>query len=508
MHWLRDVPIRRKLVIVIMLATGLGLLTATMALMVWDVLRFREDLREDLTALALITADNSTAALQFRVPSDAAEVLSALDAKPYITGAAVYDESGRLFASYAAPGADGLPATVPPDGFVATSQGVEVVQPIVLNRGRIGSVYLRGSLAGLYDRVRNRAITTALILLAAALLSLLLSARLQRLIADPVLQLADTARTVTARGDYSLRVPEAGRDEVGLLVSAFNDMLSQIERRDADLIAAKNTLEQRVLERTSQLQLELAERQRAEAELAVRNQELELSNRELDDFAYIASHDLKEPLRGIHNYSRFLLEDYGPSLGEDATDKLRTLGRLSRRMETLIDSLLHYSRLGRTDLVLEQVDVQAVVDDVLDRLAISLREREVAVRIPERLPTVRADRVRLGELYANLITNAVKYNDKAERWIELGVRMTPPSPRRPAARIFYVRDNGIGIPERHHENVFRIFKRLHGRDQFGGGTGAGLTIVRKIVERHHGRVWIESAPGEGTTILFTLQEGA
>jgi signal transduction histidine kinase len=503
MAWLRDVPIRRKLVIVIMLATTLGLVTATTALMAWDILRFRADLREDLTALALIAADNSTAALQFRVPRDAEEVLSSLDAKPYITGAAVYDADGRLFAWYAAPGSQQLPKTAPHDGFRSTASGVEVAQPIVLDRQRIGTVYLKGSFAGLYDRVRNRAMTTTLILVAAALLSLLLSARLQRLIADPVLQLAETARTVTARGDYSLRAPEVGRDEVGLLVSAFNDMLSQIERRDADLIAAKNTLEQRVRERTSQLQKELTERQRAEAELAERNVALELTNRELDDFAYIASHDLKEPLRGIHNYSRFLLEDYGDRLDTDARDKLETLGRLSRRMENLIDSLLHYSRLGRVDLMRERVDVQAVVDDVLDRLAISLRERGVAIRQPGPLPTVMADRVRLGELYANLITNAMKYNDKNNPWIEIGVRDDAPG-----GPVFYVRDNGIGIPERHHDTVFRIFKRLHGRDQFGGGTGAGLTIVRKIVERHHGRVWIESMPGEGTTVLFTLQEGA
>jgi signal transduction histidine kinase len=503
MNWLRDVPIRRKLVIVIMLATTLGLVTATTALMAWDILRFRADLREDLTALALITADNSTAALQFKVPRDAEEVLSSLDAKPYITGAAVYDANGALFASFAAPAAEGLPRTAPPDGFRSNPGGVEVAHPIVLDQQRIGTVYLRGSFAGLYDRVRNRAMTTGLILLAAGLLSLLLSARLQRLIADPVLQLAETARMVTARGDYSLRAPAAGSDEVGLLVSAFNDMLSQIERRDAELIAAKNTLEERVRERTSQLQQELGERQRTEAELAERNEALELTNRELDDFAYIASHDLKEPLRGIHNYSRFLLEDYGSRLDDDGRDKLETLGRLSRRMETLIDSLLHYSRLGRADVIRDTVDVQAVVDDVLDRLAISLRERHVAVRIPERLPIVQADRVRLGELYLNLVTNAMKYNDKPDPWIEFGVR-----DGRSAGPVLYVRDNGIGIPERHHDTVFRIFKRLHGRDQYGGGTGAGLTIVRKIVERHHGRVWIESAPGGGTTVLFTLQEEA
>ena len=126
------------------------------------------------------------------------------------------------------------------------------------------------------------------------------------------------------------------------------------------------------------------------------------------------------------------------------------------------------------------------------------------MRVPRPLPTVRCDRARVGEIFRNLVTNAVKYNDKAERWIEIG--FLDPAGSRPA--VFTVRDNGIGIPEKHFDVIFRIFKRLHGRDQYGGGTGAGLTIVKKVVERHQGRVWVESAAGEGTTFYFTLEQGA
>jgi two-component system, chemotaxis family, sensor kinase Cph1 len=174
--------------------------------------------------------------------------------------------------------------------------------------------------------------------------------------------------------------------------------------------------------------------------------------------------------------------------------------RLTRRMEDLIDSLLQFSRLGRVDLAMERVDLNAVVAEVLDSLAITLKEEKVEVRIPRPLPRVHADRVRVGEIFANLIVNAMKYNDKPQKWIEIGTARNGEAP------VFYVRDNGIGIPDKHHDAVFRIFKRLHGRDKFGGGTGAGLTIVKKIVERHHGRIWLESSPGEGTTFYFTLQE--
>ena len=287
---------------------------------------------------------------------------------------------------------------------------------------------------------------------------------------------------------YTTLFRSRSADELGVLVDAFNDMLDQIQRRDSELQQSKEVLEERVRERTRELQQ--------------RNEELDQSNKELDDFAYIASHDLKEPLRGIHNFSSFLLEDYAGKIDEDGRSKLETLMRLTRRMETLIDSLLQFSRLGRVDLAIDQVDLNEIVAEILDSLAISLQQDDVAVRVPRPLPAVRADRVRVGEIFYNLIVNAMKYNDKAEKHIEVGWREDPAGPP-----VFYVRDNGIGIPEKHHDAVFRIFKRLHGRHKFGGGTGAGLTIVKKIVERHHGRIWVESPAGEGTTFYFTLQEG-
>jgi chemotaxis family two-component system sensor kinase Cph1 len=170
-------------------------------------------------------------------------------------------------------------------------------------------------------------------------------------------------------------------------------------------------------------------------------------------------------------------------------------------MTDLLDILLQYSRLGRTDLAVGPADLEAIVGEVLDSLQYTIEECGVTIERPAPLPVVRCDRARVGEVFRNLITNAIKYNDKHQRRVEIGARI-PEQPGSPV--VFHVRDNGIGIREKHLESVFRIFKRLHGRDQFGGGTGAGLTIAKKIVERHGGRIWIESAFGEGTTVFFTL----
>jgi len=245
-------------------------------------------------------------------------------------------------------------------------------------------------------------------------------------------------------------------------------------------------------------------------ELAKINIELERSNNELDAFAYIASHDLKEPLRGIHNYASFLIEDYANVLHEEGISKLETLVRLTQRMEDLIDSLLHFSRLGRIELAWQDTDLNDLVKNVIDMLSLSLPMSNVEIRIPRPLPRVKCDRIQISEVFSNLLSNATKYNDRTEKWIEIGFLDFENQSRHDTeesekeAIVFYVRDNGIGIREYHLENIFRIFKRLHGPKKYGGGTGAGLTIAKKIVERHGGRIWVESIFGEGSTFYFTL----
>ncbi len=244
-------------------------------------------------------------------------------------------------------------------------------------------------------------------------------------------------------------------------------------------------------------------------ELAVLNAELERSNIELDSFAYVASHDLKEPLRGIHNYATFLIEDYGDKLGEDGTHKLTTLMRLTQRMEDLIESLLHYSRFGRAELILSPVDLADLVASVIDAIDIS-QPSSAQFQIPRPLPTVLGDRTHIMELFTNLMINGIKYHDRDCKSIEIGYILPAESDKRVPPvldrqqTIFYIKDNGIGIREKHFENIFKIFKRLHPASKYGGGTGAGLTIAKKIVERHGGKIAVASVFGEGSTFYFTL----
>ena len=245
-------------------------------------------------------------------------------------------------------------------------------------------------------------------------------------------------------------------------------------------------------------------------ELAQINLELERSNRELDSFAYAASHDLKEPLRGITNFSNLILRRYSESLDDVAVKRLQTLVKLAERMDRLIDSLLKFSRLGQTELQQQPTDLNTLLSKVIETVHAGQDKNTPAtqIHVPRQLPTVRADSILIGEVFSNLLSNALKYTDKTQPRIEVGY-LEPDDPQivdniEPNTCIIYVKDDGIGIHKRHFQNIFRLFKRLHERDSYGGGTGVGLTIAKKIIERHGGHIWVESTYGKGTTFYFML----
>jgi two-component system, chemotaxis family, sensor kinase Cph1 len=245
-------------------------------------------------------------------------------------------------------------------------------------------------------------------------------------------------------------------------------------------------------------------------ELAKINLELQRRNQELESFAYAASHDLKEPLRGIYNSVTFLLEDYANQLDDAGLGRMQGLIQLCRRMDSLIDVLLQFSRLGQAALTIQPIDLNQLIQQELEVVQGSQPQIKPAIRIPRSLPSIACDPVLTREVWRNLLSNAFKYNDKPDAWIEIGyvepaVDAIEPSLGLDAQYVFFVRDNGIGIRDRHLDSVFRLFKRLHPQHLYGGGTGAGLTIVKKIIERHGGGMVVRSVWGEGSTFYFALE---
>jgi PAS domain S-box-containing protein len=238
-------------------------------------------------------------------------------------------------------------------------------------------------------------------------------------------------------------------------------------------------------------------RKKIEKELQERTKELERSNQELEQFAYVASHDLQEPLRMVNSYVQLLASRYKDKLDKDANEFIHFAVDGSNRMRSLISSLLAYSRVNRVK-AFDWMDLNKVLDDVLFDLAGAIAENHAQIT-REELPTIYGDAVLIGQLFQNLIANAIKF--KGIKSPEIGIRVL----RNKGEDLFEVRDNGIGIKEEYAEKIFTIFQRLHGNDKYPG-TGIGLAICKKIVERHGGQIWLKSQIGEGASFYFTLRQ--
>ena len=236
--------------------------------------------------------------------------------------------------------------------------------------------------------------------------------------------------------------------------------------------------------------------QRQLEKLRTHAKQLETTNRELDDFVYVVSHDLKEPLRGIRAYCELLAEDYEEQLDTAGVDRLSSIMRMCARLEAQIADLLTFYRVGRIKTPAVRVDLTEIVDGQIAALRNFLDHHNGTVRIRGPLPTVEGHPVLLGMVFSNLISNGLKYNRTKRPTVEIGTSGSHPE-------TVYVRDNGIGIDNKHHGAIFDLFRRLHGHGEFEG-TGAGLTIVRKIVRSYGGDISVESEIDRGTTFLFTL----
>ncbi|HEY9885444.1 MAG TPA: ATP-binding protein, partial [Thermosynechococcaceae cyanobacterium] len=290
-------------------------------------------------------------------------------------------------------------------------------------------------------------------------------------------------------------------------------------------ITDRKLAEQAILHMNEALEIKVEERTTALKEL---NDELVNSNRELEQFAYIASHDLQEPLRAVIGYTQLLMQDYQTHFDASAQQYAEYIVDGGKRMQQLIQDLLHYSRVGTRDLVFAPIDCNVVLDQVLSNLQVAIADRQALVT-SDPLPTVTVDKLQLTQLLQNLIGNAIKFcRDDAPR-VHISARRagegeaqkaqgeqreheggdsentqleTSPHPPK-TTWLFSVHDNGIGIKPRYLERIFEIFKRLHTRTEFPG-TGIGLAVCKKIVDRHGGHIWAESQPGNGTTFYFTL----
>ena len=494
----QDLSLKRKLTAVSFLTSAAAVLLVSFLFSANGVLADREALTRQLTSQAGILGFTVAPALLFEDDTAAGEALAALRAERQIREAAVFRRNGTLFARYLRSGEEAdLPAVPAAESEEMDYRGgsFALTRPIVDERGRpLGTIYLQTDLAAMRTRIYRYLTFNAAVLAVSLLGALAMATVLQREISGPVLELVKTARTVALEKDFGVRAAVRGRDELGVLVESFNEMLGEIEARDVQLRKVNQQLHQRT-------------------------EELGRKNEEVEAFVYIVSHDLRAPLVNLQGFARELrlncealaerlagapLPPEQAAKVRELTDheiptSLRFISASSDKFERLINALLQLSRSGRRELTIEPLDMRALVKTTLDSLMRLIDESGAEV-VLDRLPPAHGDATAIGQVWSNLLTNALRYLQPGRKG-KILIR----GESHDGFHRYHVQDNGVGMSPAAQQRLFQVFQRM--RPDLAQGEGIGLATVKRIVERHGGHIWAESAEGSGTTFTFSLPAG-
>jgi PAS domain S-box-containing protein len=624
---LRDIPIQRKIMSVILITCAVVLTLMCSAYMVFEYISFRNVTKTHVTTLAAVIASNSSAALAFDSPKDGADILSALNEEKHIVAASLYKSDGKIFAKYPVYISDSaLPVSPGETGFFFTEGFLEGFQPVIQNEKTLGILYLKSDMQGLYEQLRHFAAIALFLIGSSLLIAYFLSTILQKSISQPILQLEKTARQISEKGDYSVRAMKHGDDELGALTNAFNVMLSQIEIQNKEILSFNHTLENTVEKRTMELveansvlrqQKEFVETiinssvdiigvfdshlnyvminkrvgdfdeykrdeiigknilevfpdlkeaamyqnlkaalkgeivhdkkykspivdryfenyyiplknelnevygvlaighdisdiMEANEKLESVNSALVKSNQDLEQFAYIASHDLQEPLRKIQTFSQLIIQE--PDNKAMVSRYLEKINSSANRMQQLIQEVLNFSRISRAEEAFVSVDLNKIIDNLLVDFELLIREKNATI-IFSGLPVIKGISLQLSQLFSNLLSNSLKYSER-DPIINISSRSLSSAEVSKYAglnqnisyMIISVEDNGIGFDSQFNERIFSIFQRLHDKQSYSG-TGIGLALCKKIVENHHGKIEGHGKVGVGARfdIIFPVK---
>ena len=494
----RDLPIRQKLRLLILGAGAVAMAVAGV-LMAWFAQGWSQtETQRELHTLAGLIGDSATAALQRNDPAGGTRFVGALRENPGVLAGAIYRESGGTFAEYRRGQGEPLPtAPLSAEGFHPGR--LELVRAIRTASGeRVGAVYLRGDAAGQRRFVVNCVGVVVGGVLLASLVALALSARFERLIAQPITGLVRTAEQVRREENFGLRAPAAGRDELGQLVNAFNDMLTQIQLRDVELRRHRDHLGELIAQRTAELmQLNHA--------LFQARDKAEDASRAKSSFLANMSHELRTPLTAIIGYSEMLIEEAEALNQSESVPDFQRIRDSGRHLLTLINDVLDLSKIeaGKMTLHLENFDLVALAREVFDTmrpLAVKNHDRLELDAPPAGLP-VRADHTKVRQTLLNLLGNAIKFTERGEVRLRLATETRDGHPW----VVIAVSDTGIGMSEAEIGRLFQAFAQADTAvvRKFGG-TGLGLTISRKFTEVMGGTLSVTSQPQTGSTFTVSL----
>ncbi len=511
--------IRRKLMSVVLLTTLVALVISLGTIVVYDLRVYHRNLVADISTQAELLGHMSSAALAFDDERLALENLNLMRIRPRVTAGALYKADGSLFASYRAnEGVGALPAQVGKEGESIAGKSVELFKPIVDNGELLGTVYLRAD----YELAGRTADYLAIALgvtVLALLVALLLLRRLDYVITQPILDIADVAREVIETGDYSRRARKLSADEVAQLVDSFNKMLAEIELRtqalersngelareaeqraqaQQEVMRLNQELEVRVHERTVQLEM-------TNGELAMAMEEARSANYAKSAFLSSMSHELRTPLNAILGFAQILSSDRLPSTLAQKKEFAGHILKSGRHLLTLINEILDLAKVesGTVSLSLEPVALDAILLECRDMIAPLASQRGIGMTFPDACSlNVLADRTRLKQILLNLLSNALKYNREHG---EVCIACAP----QPGGRVrISVRDTGMGLDGEQVALLFQPFNRLGQEGGTEEGSGIGLVVTKRLVELMDGHIGVSSEAGVGSIFWIELRAAA
>ena len=487
----RDLPIRRKLLVMTLASSAAALVLASGGFLIWDMYQFRSELRRDLEAQARIVADSSAATINFRDPETGDDTLAGLGEAARVQIACLYTyPEGMLFSRFERSADIQCPAYQPQAedmGFHWSRY--DMIEPVRDTVTQVGSLYIHRDLADMYNRLQVGAATVLGLLLLAIVAAFLIAARIQHAIATPLLNLADTARAVSTSRNYALRAAPASSDEIGVVVHAFNSMLDRIGDRTEELSKANADLEREVMER-----------RRVEVERTAALERERDANRLKDEFLATLSHELRTPLTAVLGWTRVLRTARVEE--QTQTRALESIERNARVQARLIEDLLEVSRIvtGKLRLQVDEVDLAAVIDAAVEVVqpAAAAKRLQLTSRIAARPAMTAGDPDRLQQVVWNLLSNAVKFTP-AQGNVSISLE-------RHDGYVIRVTDTGPGIEPKFLPFVFEPFRQADGSaSREHGGLGLGLAIAKRLVELHGGTIETSSAGrGQGATFEVRL----
>jgi signal transduction histidine kinase/DNA-binding NarL/FixJ family response regulator len=471
--------------------------------MTFDALTFRQKMARDLSMDAEIIGSNCSAALAFNDANDARQTLGSLKANPHVTTACVYGADGRPFAKYTANNAAdfGSPSEVVSDAARFIAGRLEVFHVIRLNGNAVGTIFIRSDLDQFRARIQRYGIILAFVLIASSIVAFVLASRLQRFISGPIGNLATAARIVSIERKYSVRAVKTSDDELGQLTVAFNEMLDEIQKRDNELAAHRDNLEEEVGHRTEQLR-------RVNEQLTSAKEKAEEANRAKSSFLANMSHEIRTPMTAILGYADMMLQS--EQTLSDRQECLQIIRRNGDHLIDLIGDILDISKIeaGKMEVERQMSPLPRLLVEAVSLLRPRAAEKGLGFRIlfdgptPEQIFT---DPLRLRQIVMNLTANAIKFTDRG--FVELTVKCVPSG----TSSIIQidVRDTGIGMTEKQIARLFQPFTQADGSTtRKFGGTGLGLAISQRLARLLGGDIVVQSHPGLGSTFGFTVDGGS